>query len=574
MSLLLGAACSADDVTAVQAVDAPSLSAINYSDIVSVKIVAPSPTLAKGDTMRLTMVARDRWGKVVEGIPASWSSSHGYRARIDSTGLVTGVGLGGASIKLSTPAKTTYFYVTVVEPVAPAPEAPAEAVIALPAESPTDVAVQLVRFDGDSGEVLVSSGVPLAPGRLHPGQAGQVRLVVDGVERAISVTELPSHHPDGSLRSIVVQTRMAFGATERPTGRLALSSTRPDELTLSAEPFVAVPQAVVLPGDPNYLVSTDLVGPTITVEQSRALGSPFTRYENEFGPFADQHWANRGAYWGENYYDRVLIYYAFWVRSGNVEYWRRATELALAYRRDYLEKNSYGSSPHWAQLEGLEKHYLLTGDEKSRYAIAQVAGSAFNYWITRLGRTGLSNFESRIQARVLQAHLLAWRLDARGTRDKVWNDILPSLLDQVLSTQRSDGSYRFVATCYESLNYMSGMLNDVLISYHRYYRADQRIPPAVQRSVDWLWSTQWLPGSRAFKYISAPCEGVGQGGAAPDLNLMFVTGPAWLYQQTGDARYRDMADQIFSGGVGRGNLHASKQFNENYYASFKYLAYR
>ncbi|HEY0971920.1 MAG TPA: hypothetical protein VGE02_13200 [Gemmatimonadales bacterium] len=443
----------------------------------------------------------------------------------------------------------------------------------------TDFAVGVIRF-GDArvreGALTVSTGVPLAPGALGPDQLRRVRLFLDGEERAISVTALAGRHPDGSLRSVLVSFPLEVRRGAGLTGRMTLDEARPARFdwTGRLEPDDGRAAAALLPLEADYLVRTDLVGPTRTSRYVSSFGGAFERYERDFAKFADQHWEKRGAVWGENYYDRVLIYYAFWVRTGNPEYWRRATELALAYRRDYLEKNRYGSSPHWAQLEGLEKHYLLTGDDASRYAIAEVAGSAFNYWITRLGRVNLSNFESRIQARVLQAHLLAWRLDAKGTRDKDWNALLPSLLDQILSTQRSDGSYRFKATCQESLNYMNGILDDVLISYHSYYRADPRIVDAVRQSVDWLWRTQWLPESRAFRYISAPCEGVGKGGPAPDLNLMFVTGPAWLYRQTGEERYREMADRIFAGGVGRGNLHGTKQFNENYYASFKYLGYR
>ncbi|HEY0972673.1 MAG TPA: Ig-like domain-containing protein [Gemmatimonadales bacterium] len=544
-----------------------------YGDVRLKDVAIDRDTLVvePGETAVLTaIVSYSNGGRVAIRPTAAWRSEDTGVARV-SNGEVTAVSPGVTRVlaRFGDQEDSAIVMVAGAEP-----EAPVVTPVAPPTPLVSDIDVQLVRFDGGSGEVIVSNGVPLAPGALRPGQTGRVRLVIDGVERKISVTELAGRHLDGSLRSILVQARLSFGAAERPTGRLTLSSERPAEFRMVPELTMAVPPAVVLPSSPDYLVSTDLVGQTITVEQSKALGSPFTRYESDFVKYADQHWTNKGAYWGENYYDRALIYYAFWVRSGNPEYWRRASELALSYRRDYLEKNSHGSSPHWSQLEGLEKHYLLTGDEASRYAIAQVAGSAFNYWITRLDRVNLANFESRIQARVLQAHLLAWRLDAKGTRDKDWGALLPSLLDQILSTQQADGSYRFLATCHESLNYMSGMLNDVLASYHTYYRADPRIVDAVRRNVDWLWSTQWLPGSRAFKYISAPCEGVGEGGAAPDLNLMFVTGPAWVYGQTGDSHYRDMADQIFSGGVTRGNLHGSKQFNENYYASFKYLAYR
>lgn len=446
----------------------------------------------------------------------------------------------------------------------------------LPPPAKGDVTVDLLRFDGAGGPVVVSNGVPLRPGTLRSGEAGQVRLVVDGTERSIAVTELAGRHRDGSLRSVLIQVRLPLEPEQALKGRLIFGSQRAEAYTMEAQPISAVPSAVILPTAPDYLISTDLVGPTIPVTQSRALGSSFSRYESDFVRYADQHWAKMGSAWGENYYDRVLIYYAWWVRTGDPEYWRRATELAVAYRRDYLEANNYGTSPHQSQLEGLEKHYLLTGDEASRSAVAGAADILYRGYHRRnfLGNVGADNHENRIQARVLQAELLAWRLETRGDQAGEWAPHLDDALNKILSTQQPDGAYRFAHTCGESLNYMTGMLNDVLASYYTYYRADSRILEAVQRAVDWLWMTQWVPESQAFKYISAPCPGVGVGGPAADLNLMFVTGPSWVYRQTDDARYRDMADQIFAGGVGHGNLTGTKQFNENYYASFKYLGYR
>jgi hypothetical protein len=226
----------------------------------------------------------------------------------------------------------------------------------------------------------------------------------------------------------------------------------------------------------------------------------------------------------------------------------------------------------------LEKHYLLTGDEASRTAVARVAQSFRAGYHrdgdpTSLGSTG-SWWDNRIQARVLQAYLLAWRLAATGTTPLDWGALLNAALPLILGTQRPDGSYRFEQLCGESLNYMAGLLNDVLIKYYSYYQADARIPGAIRRSVDFLWTTQWLSSAQAFQYLSGPCTGVGGPTAAPDLNNLMVTGFAWTYQQTGDPTYRSRADQIFAGGVKAEWLGQSKQFNQAYASSFRYLAYR
>jgi hypothetical protein len=266
------------------------------------------------------------------------------------------------------------------------------------------------------------------------------------------------------------------------------------------------------------------------------------------------------------------------VRTANPEYFRRAIRLALNYRVHYLEKNSYASSAHWAQMEGLEQHYLLTGDERSRFAIARVAEQMVGIPLADTIRT--TWMESRIQARVLQSWFLAWRLDAKGPKELDLSRRIDNGLRRVLGTQRADGSVGWPATCGQSLNYMQGLLNDVLIRIHADYRADSAIVSYVRRSADYLWDSQWLPRSQSFKYLSGRCpknshgEDIGGPSASPDLNMLFVTTFGWLYQQTGDVTYRDRGDQIFAGGVRGAYLQGSKQFNEHYTSSLRYLAMR
>jgi hypothetical protein len=338
------------------------------------------------------------------------------------------------------------------------------------------------------------------------------------------------------------------------------------------------PAAVILPFDPTYLISTDMVGPTLPAATAAGISAAFQKYEADFRTYADVHWNAGGAAWTENYYDRALIYYAWWLRTGEVEFWRRASLMAVAYRRDYLEINNYGSTPHWAQLEGLEKHYLLTGDEASRYAVARVA-QQFRAGYHRdgdpnsLGSTA-GWWDNRIQARVLHSYLLSWRLQATGTTPLDWAALMESALPLILSTQKPDGSYRFAQLCGESLNYMTGLLNDVMIKYYTYYKPDTRIPSAIRRSIDYLWNTQWIASSQSFKYLSGTCANVGGPTAAPDLNNLMVTGFGWTYRQTNDPVFRDRGDQIFAGGVYGAYVQGSKQFNEEYSASFRYSGMR
>jgi hypothetical protein len=437
------------------------------------------------------------------------------------------------------------------------------------------VTVRLERFDSSEGLVLVSNGIPLRRGRLFETDMRRVRVLIDGQEQAIRTEALAGRHADGSLRSILLQFMYDVpSGGNRVDAQLILGEAR-------TTPDLADPQndrtqltAVALPVDANYLVTTELSGPTVTVTRSRLAGAAYARYEADFAQFADYHWKLQGANWTEDYYDRALIYYAFWLRSANPEYFRRATLLAVAYRTQYLEPNDYGSSPHWSQLEGLEQHYLLTGDEKSRVAIARVA-EVMNAYHSALADTVNSTWlENRIQARVLQSYLLALRLTAEGPKALDWKALLDDGLNRTLQTQRADGSYGFPNTCYASLNYMAGVLNDVMIKMYTLYRADERIPSAIRKSADYMWRTQWLDDARAFKYVSADCEGTGGPTPAPDLNNLIVTSFSWTAQQSGDGTYEQRAEQIFAGAVNGGFIDGTKQFNQEYTTSFRHLSYR
>ena len=58
---------------------------------------------------------------------------------------------------------------------------------------------------------------------------------------------------------------------------------------------------------------------------------------------------------------------------------------------------------------------------------------------------------------------------------------------------------------------------------------------------------------------------------APDLNNLIVSGFGWVYRQTGDATYRTHGDQAFAASVANAWLDGTKQFNEQYTDSPRYL---
>ncbi len=63
-----------------------------------VDVQPPTSSIAAGGTVQLTAVARDAGGTAIPGRTATWSTSDASVATVDTTGLVTGTGLGTVTI--------------------------------------------------------------------------------------------------------------------------------------------------------------------------------------------------------------------------------------------------------------------------------------------------------------------------------------------------------------------------------------------------------------------------------------------------------------------------------------------
>lgn len=379
----------------------------------------------------------------------------------------------------------------------------------------------------------------------------------------------------------------------------------PDAIPPTPEPPDSQPPAPTPAPSGDLQKILALIGPTKTVTETSAMGSAFARYDTLFKVYLPSTDASLcdgvTVLWCNNYYDRGVVHYARYARTGDTTFKTRATAIVLDYRKKYLEPNGYASSPHWSQVRGLELHYRLTGDTLSRRAVAGVfmnslVGYMLPLWgdpkIPDLQNTKSDYMENRIQARVLQAALSSYRMGASYVRGDGYGGAftpathparLRTILDQILSVQKSDGSFSWVQICGGQLNYMVGMLNDVLIEYYRDFEPDPRIPVAVERANEFLWSTQWLAADGAFKYASVLCApnpfGTMVGGPEPagDLNGLFIASFGWLYQRTGDTKWRTRGDAILAGLVASrwaSNYTGSKQFNQAFAESYRYLGWR
>jgi hypothetical protein len=320
------------------------------------------------------------------------------------------------------------------------------------------------------------------------------------------------------------------------------------------------------------------MGAVPSVSAVSALGGPFAKYEQDFRTYIEGHWLIEGASWTEaNYYDRAMIYYVWWARTGNRTYLDRAHALVLDYRRGYVEASGYKFAPHWAMVDGLALHYLLTGDEASRVAVGRAADEfAAPWYVQNLGNAS-AEMENRIQARVLLTFVLANYIKAPSQQGHDWAVRSRDALTRIFASQSSDGAYRFtyptINQCGHNKPWMVGLLNDAMIRYHTLLEPDARIVGSIKRSVDYMWANDWRAAYRGFVYLGGVCNGEPIGSAA-DVNGLIVSGFGFVYQQTRDATYRTRGDEVFAGGVYSVPLLSSKQFNQAYTSSFRYFAQR
>jgi hypothetical protein len=161
--------------------------------------------------------------------------------------------------------------------------------------------------------------------------------------------------------------------------------------------------------------------------------------------------------------------------------------------------------------------------------------------------------------------------------------LVKTLLDTSLAQQRADGSWAIQAT-YEGCsyqypeNFMLGLLMEGLILYDRVI-GDPRILPAVRKTADWLWATQWNASLLAFRYSPPQAEGCIPGSPSTHLlSGLYLPGWGYLLARTGQAAYATQAEAIFQGlvqqglpNIGTGNV---KFFNQVFRSSSQYLGYR
>jgi hypothetical protein len=501
-----------------------------------VTVTLAANNLSVGQQTTATAHTRLANGQVTTGRTASWGASNSAVASINSKGVVSTVGAGTATITGCVSGQCGSVILTVTGTTT---TPPAVATVSITLASTTVAAGQTVQATATardaSGDVLtnrVASWTSVTPAIATVNATGLVTALTAGT---------------ATIRA-TVDTKTADAT-----------------ITVTAPP----------PPPPNDTSKANAVlrfaGPTIA---SASVPTSIKFYETNFVTNSNDQWAAYGPLWSAGNsisgYERAAIYYIWWARTGDTTYLSRAHETAVNYRDNYLIPAGYATSPHWSQMESMYLDCIVAKDQKSCDALPNVAYKLSGF--VDNGYFQIAQGEPRIQARVM----IALWMNEKYTGQH--SDLLDSAVVRSLRITNADGWAPFQSTCGGSLNYMNGMLYDVLTRLH-----DQRPMPLYNTLIEqkakaygtYAWATQWrgATGDLSFNYVSLVCDGTGSPTSAPDLNGLMLPLFGWLGKQTGDSTWFTRGDLVLQG-MQNASLYLYRQFSESYTSSYRYLGYR
>jgi len=271
------------------------------------------------------------------------------------------------------------------------------------------------------------------------------------------------------------------------------------------------------------------------------------------------------------YYDAIRVYHEIATYTQDTMPWTKYIEAAKnVYRDRYVVKNQGAVPGFWNFTTGLRVDFDRGGDASSRSAVLLIAQkAAYAADGTPASYTANMN-RMREVAYTIVSYLDAGALGDRQRQRKAL------LVDQAYDHLNQFVSEAWAGTPTQASPFMAALTAHALIRDWQ-TTMDRRLIPALTRLADYLWANAWVAGDESMLYQLNPLD-VEEGGRStqgtPDLNLLIAPLYAFLAKATGEVKYREQGDALFAGGVTRAFLGLNKQFNQNYWWSFDYVAWR
>lgn len=313
-----------------------------------------------------------------------------------------------------------------------------------------------------------------------------------------------------------------------------------------------------------------------------------SRWENQMVSVGDEHcdfdrfpqmsYGWEGDVW---YYDGAWVFYQIGSYTNDTSKWNACGDGVLnVYRQWILDVDMQGWRifPH-----GITAHYRRTQAPDSLTALKRLVSN------TTYGNKGGHVHPSFIRETAYMIH--SYRLNREeGQPPHYYHyESSPDIRERVAGLERAVAfSLGHLQHFLDRKNtrdwldrfcpFMKGLAMHALIEYYQYRLqaeniADPRVPGAIAQIADLMWDVAWIENDESFYYEWYSGSEPSTSGA-PDLNLLIAPAFAWLWQMTGDEKYRERGDQIFAGGVRRAYLGGGKHYSQNYRWSFDYVKWR
>jgi hypothetical protein len=298
------------------------------------------------------------------------------------------------------------------------------------------------------------------------------------------------------------------------------------------------------------------------------------QWESQMITYGRKHCAEITKHTGDalsvTYYDMTRVMYQIADYTKDPSWNACALAARRVYRDEYVMVHRGGVPGYWNFTTGLRMDYDRTHDPLSKEAVGLLSTQA---------------------AYAREGGPLEWTQSADKSREVAY--AIVSYVDaEALGFPRRARRAQLVDQAYDHLKqwfvtfawkgpspalhqfspFMVGLTAHALIRDWEQTR-DPRLGQALRTAADWLWEHAWQGRERSMFY-DALNGGTGVGTGHADLNLLIAPLYAFLYRQTGEAKYRTAGDELFGGGVDGAWIEGPKQFNQNYWWSFDYVRWR
>jgi hypothetical protein len=279
-----------------------------------------------------------------------------------------------------------------------------------------------------------------------------------------------------------------------------------------------------------------------------------------------------GSFTGPWYYDGARTFLQMADYTKNAAFRDFAARIHELYRDNSIKTKGarkYAVFPH-----GLRDFYFRYHDEQAKEALKALhENPGYGY----RAQWGAPWNASREMAYGLSVHVVAESVGIPRREEKSLGfEPGETLFDECVALVLGHFEQWFVSeTARYVYPFMVGLSAEALIDYYEVSK-DPEVPWMLQLAADKMYGNPdtWDEKTESMMIVEEKKDGRITRGPAPDLNMMIAPLYGWVFQHTGDVKYRDIGDRLFASGVKRAYLDGGKQFTQNYRWSFKYLEWR